>query len=103
MKNENETLVRVWVADQPEGQGYDGTDNYLRSAKVTYEERDGMILMPWSEFMAARAAVANVGHGKDNDGEIIAGSPDLVACQPDAEGSDEAVQQMDSRNGVVSA
>jgi hypothetical protein len=97
-------MLRVWVENQPDGIGYDGTDDYLRAAGVPFEYSDGDPMIPWDVFMAARAAVAKVGHGTDNEGGVIPGVPSLVASVAGAMGgsADEQLQQIYSREGLRS-
>ena len=68
------TGPRVWVANQPEGIGFDGTASYLTEAGIVHfnDQEQGCILpckfpFEWeNRVKAAAAAVAAIGHG---DGE----------------------------------
>jgi hypothetical protein len=85
-------LLKVWVSNQPEGIGGDGTEDYMAAAGLgrTNSVKGETWNAAYSSYVAARKAVKEIGHGsgcEDMD------DPCLVAMLPGAKGAAAGLQQ----------
>lgn len=84
--------LRLWISNQTEGAGCDCTTHYIEAADwvppagVTLDADAQMLTgeaeATWAAYRSLAAAVAEVGHGTDFDGDEIEeiGEPILTAC-----------------------
>ncbi len=91
----------VWVENQPEGIGTDGTPDYLETAGFPGRPEVSATEDGWRQFREMREAVAQVGHGDlELNLEDELGAPSLVASLASADGAGRDLQEAVSRTAM---